>query len=450
MDDQQQPTPSVSSDDTTPPSPPISKEESILQSASEGVDEIDDQPNRVVLPPAPEKKSHKKLWIALLLLVVIVGGGGAAFALLGSKKETPAASSSTGTPVVEKKATQTFSPDKVSYAYRTAEADPYTVFYRPTAGGERKEVTKLDRDEYVSNMDVKGNVAAFLSGKKIFLSKDGGTTYKAVYTVEAGEDVISLKIAGDGSRITFSTFSTASADVEGKIYSLNTSGSDKQELVTSAKYALFVQAYSPTTNRLAYAEGCYGCDSGYSAIKLYDLKKKTAEDLLDGADIKTLEYTMAFSDDMKVVTYIKHTVDTSIAIDGIPGYYTGAPYSIMQVDVASGESKVVKTIGTKQEKNANGTYKYRQFFLGFLAGTSTPYYAEDTNIYRIVSLKPELLYTSDKALGGVYFVSDKNVIVGTELPANEYTLSNYDLTTKKSVLIFEGNINTSIIGVSTK
>ncbi len=179
-------------------------------------------------------------------------------------------------------------------------------------------------------------------------------------------------------------------------------------------------------------------------------KKKTAEDLLDGADIKTLEYTMAFSDDMKVMTYIKHTVDTSIAIDGIPGYYTGAPYSIMQVDVASGESKVVKTIGTKQEKNANGTYKYRQFFLGFLAGTSTPYYAEDTNIYKIVSLKPEQLYAADKPLGGVYFASDSNVIVGTELPANEYTLSNYDLKAKKSTLIFEGNINTSIIGVTTK
>lgn len=438
------------------PAPKIGKEESILQAASEELNEAEanepNEPTRPVMVGGPTKKSHKKLLVALLSLVVV--GGLIAGGLLLFKKpaNTPAAKGTgSGTSAPTVKTARTYVPDTVPYAFRANSTDPYSIYYRPAAGGERKEVMKLERDEYASVSDTVGNVVVFGSDTKLYASEDSGKTYTKIYTATSGEAINSVKISSDGDKIAVAVVPDFSNQSKGQVFTVDLNGKNKKNLFEDPN-ALYLIGWSNKKQKMAYWQGCYGCDGGRTGWKLRDLKTNKARDLVKDVDPKTFYYVAAVSDDMSTLMYIQTTYDAAIKVDGLPGYYSAAPYKVMKADLNANNGGIdIATVGKKQEKNSNGTDKIRRFSVGFLAGTNDGYYAEGNKINMVSTEGAEVLYQADQDISAVHYASDKAVIVSTgDLSSSDFLLSNYDLKTKKSTQIFQGDANTSLFGIATK
>ncbi len=431
--------------------PKLSEEDSLLQSAVDGMNEAEEEqstsPSKVT--GVSVKKSRKKLWIALLVLMVLGGiAAGVTVLLTKDKKTAGNMTKSQQANAAQQEATLTYEPDLVSYSFRSNQTDPISVYYRPTAGGERKEVMKLNKDESAVLSDTRGQLSVFASDSKIYSSSDGARTYKEVYKQDTSDAIASVKISGDGKRIAFSTVPGVDGTTEDKhygIYTIGLDGKDKKEITTSEKAALLIIHWNNGADKIVYSEGCYYCDGPRTAYKMYDMKAKKAEDILPGKDVRTFGYGMAISDDMKQLIYIQGTYDSN-------QMGTDAPHLVKTVDLSTMKETLVESIGTKGEQNPNGTAKYWTFSLGFLAGTNKAYYSVDTKLYKVEGGKPKLLFTSDADIQRAHYVSDKKVIVETKVGTNgtDFLLSNYDVASSKSVQIFEGDVNTLVFGVTTK
>lgn len=442
--------------ETVSTTPRLGKEESILQAASEELAETEatqpDEPSRPVSANGPPKKSHKKVYIGLLSLVIISGLVIAGVLLLKKPAKTSSsATSKTGTIADKAQASKTYVPDTVAYAFRANSTDPFSIYYRPAIGGERKEVKKLDRDEYVSVSDVVGNVVVFGSDTKLYVSQDAGKTYETVFTAAAGEAINSVKLSSEADRIAVAIVPDFSNQSKGAVFSIDLDGKDKKDLFEDPS-ALYLIGWSSKKQKIAYWQGCYACDGGRTGWKLRDLKTNTAKDLVSGVDPKTYYYVASVSNDMSTLMYIQSTYDAAIKTEGPPGYYSAAPYKVMKADLNAGKGGIeIAIVGEKAEKNSNGTDKFRRFSLGFLSGTNTGYYAEGNKLNVVGDEGPSLLYQSDQDISAVHYASDKIVVVSTgELSSSDFLLSSYNLTTKKSTQIFQGDDNTSLFGVTTK
>lgn len=436
---------------SVPEPPRVSKEESILQAAASDIGEVDERPMAAgpVVSSAP-KKSHKKLWLSIITIVVIAAAGVGAYMLLKKPAKVEAPKTAADQPAVQQ-VSASYIPNTVPYAYRAANADPYTIYYRPAAGGERKEVMKLERDEYPSLSDTVGSTVVFGSDTKLYVSQDSGKTYKVAYTAAGGEAINSVKISFEGTRIAVAVVPDFSNQSKGQVFSIDLNGKNKKSLFDDAS-ALYLIGWSEKKQSIAYWQGCYACDGGRTGWKLRNLKADTARDLVKDVDPKTFYYEVTISSDMSTLMYIQTTYDPAIKEEGPPGYYSAAPYKVMKADLNANNGGIdIATVGKKQEKNTNGTEKIRHFSLGFLAGTTDGYYAEGTKLNIVSTEGTAVLYQSDQDIVDVYFASEKSVIVATgNLSTSDYALSNYDITAKKSTQIFQGDANTSLFGITTK
>lgn len=429
-------------------SPRVSEEDSLLQSAVDGMNDAEeDQPT----PPSKVtgvfvRKSRKKLWIALLVLVVLGGiAAGVTVLLTKDKKTAGNTTKSQQANAAQQEKTLTYEPDLVSYSFRSNQTDPISVYYRPTAGGERKEVIKLSNDENAVFSDARGQFSVFASDSKIYASSDGARTYKLIYTEQTSDTIVSLKVSGDGKRLAFATVPGVGNSIAGHIYSIGLDGKDKKEITSSDSTALLILNWNDSVGKIAYSEGCYYCDGARSGYKIYDLKTKKTEDLLPGKDLRTLSDGIEVSDDMKQLIYIQGVFAPS-------EWSLAPPHQVKTVDLTNMKETLIQTIGTSGEQNANGTMRYWNFFVGFLAGTSDAYYSDGESVYRVESNQPKLLFKSDTDINRVHYVSDKKVIVETKVGTNgtDFLLSNYDVASSKSIQIFEGDVNTLVFGVTTK
>lgn len=456
MDDQdtgQPTTPNVDSLESTD-LPPKTTEDDLLQSATAGMVEAEqDQPT-----PPPTRvttgtvtKSHKKLWISLLIIVVLGALGGGAYALF-MKKDSPQennASQQQQNKEEEEKAALDYKPDLVAYLHRDNQSQPNVLFNRPTLGGERREVLKFQQDENTVMSDAFGQEVVIASDSKLYVSRDGGRKYDVVYTHDTSDMIVSVSISKDGSRIAFATVpsvqgASATSGDYGALYSIDLDGKDRQKIANSTDKALLLVAWNAEQGKIIYSEGCYGCDGARTAYKLYDIEQKKAEDLLPGKDVSLFHYGIKVSDDLTQAIYIQAPTGSS-AMEVAP------PYQVRVVSLKDMEDTLVQSVGTQGELNPNGTPRYWNFALGFLAGTNTPYYTVDSSLYQVVDGEPVLIAQTDMPIGSVYYASATNIILTTRnTPSDEaFFLNNYDVAKEESTQIFEGDYNTLVFGIST-
>lgn len=436
----------------TPRQSSISKDEEMIKGAADAMESEDS-----VLPqhkPPKTRKSKKKLLIVLLVLLILGIAGFVGWRVMGDQSSTQSTSSSNNgsdaKPGGQANAEKTYAPNAIAYAFKPDLNTPYTVFSRPAIGGDRAESVKLDRDYSIAYQDTARGAVIFGNDSRLYVSSDSGKTYSIAYEATAGEAINSAKLSFEGDRIALGVIPNYGDNVKGKVISIDLKGKDKQEVFEADKYAIYLIGWSQSKQKMAYSEGCYGCDGGRTGYKLRDIKTKQAKDLIPGVDVKSLGYGAAVSSDMSKVVYVESTYDDSINTEGPPGYYAAAPYNIRLLDVASTKSTDLDTIGTKSEKNANGTDKYRQFILGFLADSNTPFYAEGTTIKSGVDTKVSTVYEAEKPILHVLYVSDDAVIASSGVDTSDFALFNYSRKDKKSISIFQGDNNTAIFGVTTK
>lgn len=431
--------------------PPKTTEDDLLQSATAGMVEAEqDQstppPTRVTTGTVT--KSRKKLWISLLIIVVLAGLGGGAYALFTKKDSAKDTNASQQESTEDKKVELNYKPDLVAYLHRDNQSEPNALFTRPAIGGERKEVMKFQQDENTTVSDVRGQDVVIASDTKLYVSRDGGRKYNAVYTHDTTDVIVSVKVSSDGSRLAFGTVPSvegvAGSDHYGSIYTVDLEGKDKQQLTSSKEKALLLLAWDADSNKMAYSEGCYYCDASRTAYKLYDIESKKAEDLLPGKDASTFHYGLQVSHDLTRAVYVQSPTGSS-AMESTP------PYQVRVTDLKDMKDTLVQTVGSKDDMNPNGTARFWDFSLGFLAGTNTPYYATDKSLYQVVDGEAKLLLTSDQFISQVHYASDEQLIYTARQSqgAEALFLNHYDVTKEVVTQIFEGDYNTLVFGVST-
>lgn len=418
-----------------------------------GADEISEKELGVPPETPPKsiqpKKSKKKVFLILLLLVLIGGGAAAWYFLIYKKPAQPVVQQTTETKPAEetKPAAPTYEPNTVVYAYKAKDADPFSLYIRPAAGGDRTEVEKLGDKEIPNTYDVSGSNVAVAIGPSVLVSTDAGKSYTKIFTGVGTAEITSLLFSTDGTRLAIAYL----ADANGKnvVKSVDLKGKDEKDLFTDSKAGVFLAGWDNKNQQIVYEDGCYNCDGPRSGVYLQDLSKKTTTQLLKGVDIKTLGH-IAVSSDFSTLVYQAGSLNAAADKDVTVGNFVGAPYTVGTVNLSSLKESTVATFGDKGEKNKNGTFKTRSVLVGFMAGTSTSYYTDDANLYVAKTDTPSNIYTATKPLLYVPYVSETTVISGAGDATSDYALTSYDVSAKKSTDIFSGDNNTILLGVTTK
>lgn len=408
-----------------------------------------------------EKKSSsgkgKKILKVLLVLVLLAGLGFAGWYFFVKQKDSASNTSNQQTNQQAVVPENTNTPDTVVYAYHEKDTDPYTLYWRPAEGGERSKIATLQKNEVVSQFDVQKNVVAYATDSGIKVSTDGGRTFSPVVEFEKadngntlGDQVTSLQISKEGTKIAYG-FLKANTTSGNEVTTINLDGSDKKVLFTSKKVGVFIEAYSEKANKMVYWEGCYNCDGNFVDLKIRNLE--TNKDTTIEANLKNTVYgsrSFAISDDFTTLVAAQGTIDSS-ANEGL-GIALTSPFTINKFDLKTLEKTKIATVGTTNEKNANGTPKFRDVLVGFVAGSNTSiYYTDDEGVYTSDDgSQPTMMFSANKNILFTPFIGKDSAITGSGEDTSDYLLTNYDVVTKKTVKIFAGDNNTLIMGVSTK
>ncbi len=441
--DQEPQTPSTNEQPSTPPAPtpPIKTEDELFQSAGQHM-EMESSPEAAPNPVVAPKKSKKKPIIAVIILVALLAGAGVVGYLLTQDRpeETPAA---TVQPAETKPATLTYEPNSVAYAYRAVASDPVALFTRPAAGGERKEIQKLTRDSALTAADTFGPNVAFVDDNVIYTSTDNGETYKKVFEGEAGSQITSLKLDADNTGLAFGYLK--STKDKNQVRTIDMSGQNAKTLFTAETAGAFILGWSSKAERMVYQTGCYNCDGGPENTYSFDTKSTKRTALLEDVQANELA-SISVSSDTSLMIYMTGVYPANP--DGI-GASLLPPYVVNLMKLGGTDKPTeIARIGNAGEKNANGTLLSRTTLTGFTAGTNTPYYTADKQLFLVKENEGLLFYESADLIEHVDYISDKYVISRTG-EADDFTMANYDVATKKSVTILQGDNNTTIFGVTT-
>ncbi len=451
MNDDQKPTQAPDADTKEMLSAETEIEDDVL------ADDVSEDLNNNSVQRSEKPKSGKKVFIILLILIMLAGIGFATWYFLIKNKDS-------GNNTTNQQPTQqavvpenTNTPDTVVYAYHEKDTDPYTIYWRPAEGGERSKIATLQKNEVINQFDVQKNVVAYATDSGINVSTDGGRTFSPVVTFEKadngntlGDQVTSLQISKEGSKIAYG-FLKANTTSGNEATTINLDGSDKKILFTSKKVGVFIEAYSEKANKMVYWEGCYNCDGNLVDLKIRNLE--TNKDTTIEANLKNTVYgsrSFAISDDFTTLVAAQGIIDSSV--DGGVGIALTGPFTINKFDLKTLEKTKIATVGSANEKNANGTPKYRDVLVGFVAGSNTSiYYTDDESVYTSDDgSQPTMMFSANKNILFTPFIGTDSAITGSGEDTSDYLLTNYDVATKKTTKIFAGDNNTLIMGVSTK
>lgn len=422
-----------------------------------GSEVSEDLKNNSVQKSEKKPRNGKKALKILLVLILLAGIGVAAWYFLVKNKDTSSNTSSQQPAQQAVVPENTNTPDTVVYAYHEKDTDPYTLYWRPAEGGERSKIATLSKNEVLNQFDVQKNVVAYSTDTGINVSTDAGRTFSPIVEFEKtdggntlGDQVTSLQISKEGTKISYG-FLKANTTEGNEATTVNLDGSDKEVLFTSKKPGVFIEAYSEKANKMVYWEGCYNCDGNFVDLKIRNLE--TNKDTTIEENLKNTVYgsrSFAISDDFSTLVAAQGTIDSSV--DGGVGIALTGPFTINKFDLKTLEKTQIATVGSKNEKSANGTPKYREVLVGFVAGSNTSlYYTDDESIYTSDDgSQPTMMFSANKNILFAPFIGTDSAITGSGEDTSDYLLTNYDVAAKKTTKIFAGDNNTVIIGVATK
>lgn len=411
--------------------------------------------------------SNKKLYIIIGAILAILLAVSAYFLLRKDNSKTTQANTATSQttknkPIDTKKDQEVAKEqvaDNVVYSFTESDNKPYSVFWRPASAGQRTLSTTMSNKTRSGYSDVKmGNVAYVSSPDSgatdslaVYFSKDSGKTFKKIYslpvnkeTSQVGDQITSIKISNDGSKVVVGYLP---GDSSNQVTEINPDTLATKKLFTSTKAGVFITAYDSVSEKIIYSEGCFNCDGNIgNTVVVRNLKTGQIKELVKSTDTM-IKQSVSVNADFTELLVEGVTKDLNSAVkDSFFGYYMGAPYTVISVNIDSAVEKSIASFGEKQ-KDPNSPAVHSS--IGYMADGKTAYYALDKQVYSLSSGKPTLLYEAPKGLYSVYFVSDASVVAGYGT-YNDFVLNNFSTKDKKVTQILSGDNKTSIFGVTTK
>lgn len=429
---------------TTPPvQVPSPSEDDLLQSASNDVAQTEDQPQ---MPPPEFKPKKGKKFLVFFLVLILLGGAAATgwYFFLREKPAEPVTEQTEQAEVVPQ-----YQPVNIAYAYTDDTKTPLSLYARPVTGGDRTESDlTLSRKEYTYEPTVKGSSIAFTtSSDVVYVSTDSGTTYKKIYELEAGEEITSLMQNKDGTRLAMAK--TDSTLTKNTVYTMDLDGQNVTEIFSTKKTAsngIWILGWNDSS--FVYRTYRMNSEDSSMNVYVYDVEEKKSSDIIEVADGQQGSM-VTVSDDLTKLIYSYGKTDPNP--DG-SGAAPLAPHTIAVIDIASGESTEIATVGKEGETNKNGTTIYRETQVGFLINSTTPYYVDQTklNVVQDGTEEPTTLFESDNLLREILYVSEDNVIASSGKQGDEdFVVTNYSTESKEAATVLEGDVNTFLLGITT-
>lgn len=388
-------------------------------------------------------KSKKKIWlwvgfgIASLLLASV------AFWVMTKQPET--AKTTQQTQQAPQAVIPTTKPGPLTIVYSQAEDTGITppdcgelakatIFWRPAEGGERKPALTLDNGLYVGFSAAKSQALIFdttaacgaTAKGAIYMSSDAGKTFSKVTEGFAKDrTTTSLVISADGKNAGVATVGTdvVSGNI---IYNLELSSKKVTELFTSTSAGVFVQYFDVRTGKVYFNEGCYFCDgNSVNTLRLYDITSKKTETVFKKPDGIGM-YSETSSDASKVL-YL-----SGVQGDGLGG---GPPYTLSEFSLETKKFQILKELDDVAVRG-----------IGYRIDDQAAYYIADKAVY---GASGSVIFEAQKKIQQVHYL-DKNVIIFSAGEYDNLAVQRYEFATKKSTLIFNGDKNTRILGVTTQ
>lgn len=322
------------------------------------------QPNQIPAfdsrpsPLPPEKKSYKRLIIVLITVLLLLGiaGAGVWYILTQNREEA----ANVQQQHKQKQDDKVYGPFTNNAELRQSEmmfakvdsATQSTEIFRRPKGEDRSEkvigvggiYTEGHYTSYENNM-------AFSVDGKLYASKDGGTSFKEIYSAPDGEDITSVKFSKKQPFIAVAVTNVYSpvlqdTSYKNKIISMNVDGNTQKQLFTEQDVGVYIRDWSLDKGKVVYQSGCGRCDQAPRYAKVYDTKagKLATEIKQDGLAMSNL----SLNETGNLVFYTLALHDPRLKLYGnLNQEYYGPPYSFHRLHIASGEDKSFMTVGEK-------------------------------------------------------------------------------------------------------
>ncbi len=388
--------------------------------------------------------NKRKLMLVAAAVVILIGGAGAWWALGHKKSTTKTTTSNNSSQSANQPAlVQSGQPDLVAYAFKEKDTSPYTVYWRPAAGADNKRTQALSLDNGVglSRGDVLGSKVAFNTDKAIYVSSDGGKKYDLVYTLQKDEQITSVKFSSDGGALAVATLPAVNPSTKNSVKSINLTDKQTAALFTSDKLGVFLMNWQRQKQTIIYTEGCTQCDGNtYNEVLVRDLRSNTINKkiALSPDTSKALVAGDVVSNDGTKLIYSTGLVAPG---EGLPG--AGAPYTVYELDIASGKTTTIATSDSKTN----------HIFVGYQGASTKPYYTFDKQLYAFDASgdgKWNLFFEGGKSILGVFYVGPPMAVVSVGNDTADFALTFYTSVKTASNTILQGDNNTQIFGVTTK
>ncbi len=154
----------------------------------------------------------------------------------------------------------------------------------------------------------------------------------------------------------------------------------------------------------------------------------------------------AVNDDFSEILITQKTIDKSLEIPDIIGYYLGPPYTLSSVKLNGNAVTEMGQFGEKLTPEAlvNGDPFSSA---GYMPEDNTPYFAYKNQIFAIKNNSKTVIFESTKDLLDTPFVGNENIITSSGSFDN-FILNNYNVKDKSNQTILTGDVNTKILGVT--
>ncbi len=408
------------------------------------------------------KSNHNKIIALIILLLLLVGGG--YFLLSSSSSDETSTDDTSTTDGSDANGTQEPSQiaepdefDNIVYLHAGSDTQKRSLHTRPVAGGDRADLG--------FDIPSTGFVYSDYEGQSyVFASQEGdvyvGTgTDKPVKAYTASDDVEGV-VVDEGSKTAvilerdFADFTS----VRTTVTRVNLSEPFAPEVLLSdsgdGSGVPFLEDWNGDTETLFIRRSCTQCD-GYDA----NLIKVDAEGNESDVFSSTPEFFnrgsgYVFNSDSSMALFMTLTEYAASKPHGIQGGHSdpeGAPYTLHEVDLASGSSSEIVTFGAPEDAPSNGFFDSPvAFWVDGDSGQRRSYaYQQKLFVQSGNGNFDNYFETGQGPIASIYAVDQDEVVVGAS-NSDGQTISYFNIDTQEGAIVMETLFTTTILGVTLK
>lgn len=413
-------------------------------------------PNRVSSDDIDEETSKVGLFIVVgivVLVLAIVGwlalGGGDDTATLEDNANTVNTPTDNTNNPVSLKRTEADSNilGDILYAHADTSGEEKDLFSRPAKGGEvfdEKGTLPAYANSFAVTGQKRGYVFASDDQKEIWFGSADENPRK-VYTVPNSIQLIStVRLSNDGRSIAFSLFDST----------LNSNNFDTPQIWTVApngtspslfyegKVAdgpgFYIDAFAGDTQTAYFTQSCVACDGVIRSVQSYNSSEGLVS-IVDPDESIGRVQSIAFNPNFSKILWVASDNPSTAGLGE-----TG-PFTLVETNVSSGEHTKLLTFG----KDGDLSPADRQIGYAQTDSGERPYYAFEDKLYMVNGSDESVMFESGQGdVSSVYFLSDKQVLVGTGDLSGGEVINYFDLKKQKASIVMETSADSIILSIT--